>query len=86
MTVYEALYYSKCQIPLWWSELSESNLAGTNLMCMIEESFGYSRLLESYFDQQKSYVDLKKTDIEFEIGDKYYWNCHLEKRFCVLVG
>ncbi|KAA3474340.1 Retrotransposon protein, Ty3-gypsy subclass [Gossypium australe] len=37
MTPYKVLYEHKCKIPLYWSGLSERKLAGTALICEIEE-------------------------------------------------
>ncbi|KAA3484672.1 reverse transcriptase [Gossypium australe] len=58
MTPYEALYGRKCPTPLYWTELSETKFRGVDL---IKDS-----------EQKKSYADLKRKDIEFEIGDKVF--------------
>ncbi|KAA3470998.1 Retrotransposon gag protein [Gossypium australe] len=56
MAPYEALYGRKCQTPLETKEKVK----------VIRDS------LKAVSDQQKSYADLKRKDIEFQIGDKVF--------------
>ncbi|KAA3484018.1 integrase [Gossypium australe] len=37
MAPYEALYGRKCRTPLYWTELSDRKISGTNLICDIED-------------------------------------------------
>ena len=73
MTPYEALYGRKCRTPLCWTELSEKKIIGPNLIQEIEEKFEMIReRLKVVTDRQKSYVDLKRKDIRYEIDKKVF--------------
>ncbi|XP_017639964.1 uncharacterized protein LOC108481327 [Gossypium arboreum] len=58
MAPYEALYGHKCRKPLCWTELGENKVLGTYL---VQES-----------DNEKSYADLRRRDIEFSFGDQIF--------------
>ncbi|KAA3476256.1 Chromo domain-containing protein [Gossypium australe] len=60
MALYEALYGQECRYLLCWTELSEKKLFSTNLIHETEEKV------------QKSYTDLKRNDIEFQVGNKLF--------------
>ncbi|KAA3453463.1 DNA/RNA polymerases superfamily protein [Gossypium australe] len=71
MAPYEALYGRKCRTPLYWTELSENKLYGVDLKKHSEQKVKLiPDCLKAASDRQKSYADLKRKDIEFEIGDK----------------
>ncbi|KAA3466522.1 Retrotransposon gag protein [Gossypium australe] len=63
MVPYEAFYGRKCRTPLYWTGLSEKKLLGIDLICEIEEKS------EATSDRQKSYANLKRKDIEFQVGN-----------------
>ncbi|KAK5793411.1 hypothetical protein PVK06_034556 [Gossypium arboreum] len=71
MAPYEALYDRKCRIPLFWTELSEGKIFGVDLVKDAEQKVRVIReSLKAASDRQKSYADLKKKDIEYQVGDK----------------
>ncbi|KAA3488101.1 DNA/RNA polymerases superfamily protein [Gossypium australe] len=73
MAPYEALYGCKCRTPLYWTKLSENKLHGVDLIKDSEQKVKLIRnCLKAASDRQKSYVDLKRKDIEYEIGDKVF--------------
>ena len=73
MAPYEALYGRKCRTPLCWTELSEKKVIGPDLIQETEEKVKMIReRLKVAVDRQKSYVDLKKKDIQYEIGEKVF--------------
>ncbi|KAG8481165.1 hypothetical protein CXB51_025937 [Gossypium anomalum] len=73
MAPYEALYGRKCRTPLYWPELSENKIHGVDLIRKIEEKVKVIRdSLKVASDHQKSYVDLKRKDIEFQIRDRVF--------------
>ena len=73
MTPYEALYGRKCRIPLCWTELSEKKVIGPYLIQETEEKVKMIReRLKVAADRQKSYADLKRKDIQYEIGEKVF--------------
>ncbi|KAG8498740.1 hypothetical protein CXB51_005107 [Gossypium anomalum] len=73
MTPYKTLYGRKCRTPLYWTELSENKIHGID---MIKETEHKVKVicdsLKAASDRQKSYADLKRKDIKFEIGDKVF--------------
>ena len=73
MAPYEALYGRKCRTPLCWTELSEKKVIGPALIQETEEKVKIIReRLKVAADRQKSCVDLKRKDIQYEIGEKVF--------------
>ena len=73
MAPYEALYGRKCRTPLFWTELSESKILGVDLIKDAEQKVRVIReSLKAASDRQKSYADLKRKDIEYQVGDKVF--------------
>ncbi|XP_043811844.1 uncharacterized protein LOC122723519 [Manihot esculenta] len=73
MAPYEALYGRKCRTPLCWTELSEAKLIGPDLVRETEEKVRtIKKRLKAASDRQKSYADLKRKDIAYEVGDKVF--------------
>ncbi|KAA3473634.1 reverse transcriptase [Gossypium australe] len=73
MAPYEALYGRKCCTPLYWTELSENKIHGVDLIKEAEQKVALIRdSLKAASNRQKSYADLKRKDIEFQIGDRVF--------------
>ena len=73
MAPYEALYRRKCRTPLCWTELSEKKIIGPDLIQEIEEKVKMIReRLKVSTDRQKSYADMKRKDVRYEIGEKLF--------------
>ena len=73
ITLYEALYGRKCRTPLCWIELSEKKVISPDLIQETEEKVKMIReILKVVADRQKSYSDLKRKDIQYEIGEKVF--------------
>ena len=73
MTPYEALYGRKCRTPLCWLKLSEKKVIGSDLIQETEEKVKMIKeRLKVATDRQKSYVDMKRKDIRYEIGKKVF--------------
>ncbi|GJT20539.1 putative reverse transcriptase domain-containing protein [Tanacetum coccineum] len=68
---YEALYGRKCRSPVCWAEVGEAQLTGPE---MIQETTKKIILIKQRIqaaqDRQKSYADLKRKPMEFEVGDR----------------
>ena len=72
MALYEALYKRKYRTPLCWTELSEKKVIGPNLIQETKENVKMIReILKVAMDRQKSYVYLKRKDIQYEIGESF---------------
>ncbi|KAA3460519.1 DNA/RNA polymerases superfamily protein [Gossypium australe] len=73
MAPYEALYGRKCRSPTCWTELSERQLLGPELVAETEDKVKLIQArLKKASDRQKSYADLKRRDIEFAVGDRVF--------------
>ncbi|KAG8485768.1 hypothetical protein CXB51_019099 [Gossypium anomalum] len=73
MAPYEALYGRKCRTPLYWTELSEKRIHRVDLIKETEEKVKVIRdCLKAASNRQKSYADLKRKEIEFQVGDKVF--------------
>ena len=73
MAPYEALYGRKCKTSVCWMELNEHKVIGPDIVKDTEEKVQVIRhRLKEASDRQKSYADLKRRDIEYEVGDKVF--------------
>ncbi|KAA3461857.1 DNA/RNA polymerases superfamily protein [Gossypium australe] len=73
MVPYEAFYGCKCRTTLYWTELSEKKIHGVDLIRETKEKLKVIRdSLKVASDRQKSFMDLKQKDIEFQIGDRVF--------------
>ncbi|KAA3470673.1 Retrotransposon gag protein [Gossypium australe] len=79
---HEALYGCKCRTLLYWSELSERKLVGTNLIWETKDKAKMIReCLKAALDRQKSYANLKRKYIEFKISENVFLNVPPWKKF-----
>ena len=73
MAPYKALYERKCRTPLCWTELSEKKVIGPDLIQETEEKVKIIReKLKVATDRQKSYANMKRKDIRYEISEKVF--------------
>ena len=73
MAPYEALYGRKCRTSLCWMALSERKVIGPNLIRETEEKVKMIiERLKVATDRQKSYADMKRKDIRYEIGENVF--------------
>ena len=73
MAPYEALYGIKRRTLLCLTELSEKKVIGPDLIHETEEKVKMIReRLKVATDRQKSYADMKRKDIRYEIGEKVF--------------
>nr|GEU67609.1 putative reverse transcriptase domain-containing protein [Tanacetum cinerariifolium] len=67
---YEALYGRKCRSPMCWVEVGEAQLTGPKLIQETTENIVLiKQRIQDAQDRQKSYADLKRKPMEFEVGD-----------------
>ena len=73
MALYEALYGWRCRTPVCWTELNEYKVIGPDIVKDTEDKV---RVIQQWLkvasDGHKSYADLKRKDIVYEIGDKLF--------------
>ena len=73
MAPYEALYGRPCRTPLCWAEADERKLMGLDIVQLTSEKVDLIKQnLKVAQDRQKSYSDLKRRDIEYQVGDKVF--------------
>ena len=73
MAPYKTLYGRRCRTPVCWTELNEHKVIGLDIVKDTEEKVQVIRQsLKAASDREKSYVDLKRRDIEYEVGDKVF--------------
>ena len=71
MAPYEALYCRKCRTPICWTKLNEHKVIGPDLVKETEENVQIiQQRLKAASDRQKSYADLKRKDIEYEVRER----------------
>ncbi|XP_049366670.1 uncharacterized protein LOC125831555 [Solanum verrucosum] len=70
MAPYEALYGRKCRSPIGWFELGKADLLGPNLVQQAIEKVKLIRdRLHTTQYRQKSYVDVRRQNLEFDVED-----------------
>ncbi|KAI3802804.1 hypothetical protein L1987_30947 [Smallanthus sonchifolius] len=68
---FEALYGRKCRSPLCWTEVGDSQLTGPEIIHETTEKIVQIRdRLKAARDRQKSYADVRRKPLEFQVGDK----------------
>ncbi|KAL0551240.1 hypothetical protein IC582_010326 [Cucumis melo] len=73
MAPFEALYGKCCRSPVCWGEIGEQRLMGPELVQSTNEAIQKIRSrMHTAQSRQKSYADMRRKDLEFEIGDKVF--------------
>nr|GFB32992.1 putative reverse transcriptase domain-containing protein [Tanacetum cinerariifolium] len=68
---FEALYGQKCHSPICWTEVGEAQILGPELIQETTEKIvQIKQRMQAARDRQKSYADLKRKPMEFQVGDK----------------
>ncbi|GJV91669.1 putative reverse transcriptase domain-containing protein [Tanacetum coccineum] len=68
---FEALYGQKCRSPVCWAEVGEAQLIGPDLIQETTEKIIHiKQRIQAARDRQKSYADLKRKPMEFQVRDK----------------
>ncbi|GJW08985.1 putative reverse transcriptase domain-containing protein [Tanacetum coccineum] len=68
---FEALYGRKCRSPVCWTKVGEAQILGPELIQeTTEKIIQIKQRMQAAHDRQKSYADLKRKPMEFQVGDK----------------
>ncbi|GJX72453.1 putative reverse transcriptase domain-containing protein [Tanacetum coccineum] len=68
---FEALYGRKCRSPVCWTEVGEAQILGPELIQeTTEKIIQIKQRMQAARDRQKSYADLKRKPMEFQVEDK----------------
>ncbi|KAL4020587.1 hypothetical protein IC575_019368 [Cucumis melo] len=73
MAPFEALYGKCCRSPICWGEVSEQRMLGPELVQTTNAAIQkiQARMLTAQ-SRQKSYADVRRKDLEFEVGDMVF--------------
>nr|GEZ02445.1 putative reverse transcriptase domain-containing protein [Tanacetum cinerariifolium] len=67
----EALYGWKCRSPVCWAEIRDVQLTGLELIHETTEKIvQIKQRIQAALDRQKSYVDVRRKPLEFQVGDR----------------
>ncbi|RVW75435.1 Transposon Tf2-11 polyprotein [Vitis vinifera] len=70
---FEALYGRRCRSPVCWDDVREKKLLGPELVQLTVEKVSLIKeRLKVAQSRQKSYVDNRRQDLEFEVGDHVF--------------
>ena len=73
MAPYEALYGRKCRSPLYWDEVGERALLGPELVQQaVDKIQVVKERIKAAQDRYKSYADLRRRPLEFQVGDHVF--------------
>ncbi|GKC30827.1 putative reverse transcriptase domain-containing protein [Tanacetum coccineum] len=68
---FESLYGRKCRSPVCWAEVGQVQLTGPEIVQeTTEKIIQIKQRMQVARDRQKSYADLKRKPMEFQVGDK----------------
>ena len=73
MAPFEVLYGRNCRIPICWKKARERKLLGPKLVQITMKNLRIIRAnMKVAQDRQKSYANLKRADIEYNVGEKVF--------------
>jgi hypothetical protein len=73
MAPFKALYGRRCRTPLSWSQTGERKIFGPDLVTEAEEKVKtIQNNLKAAQSRQKSYADIRRSPLQFQIGDFVY--------------
>ena len=80
MASYESLYGRPCRSPLCWTKEGESSITGPDVIRDTSEKVSLirQRLLTAQ-SRQKSYTDVRRRPLEFEVGDHVFLKVMLKR-------
>ncbi|GJV72855.1 putative reverse transcriptase domain-containing protein [Tanacetum coccineum] len=68
---FEALYGRKCRSPVCWAEVGDVQLTGPEIIHETTEKIVQIKSrIQAARDRQKSYADVRRKPLEFQVGDK----------------
>ncbi|GJZ45638.1 putative reverse transcriptase domain-containing protein [Tanacetum coccineum] len=68
---FEALYGRKCRSPICWAEVGDSQVTGPEIIHETTERIVQIKShIQAANDRQKSYADVRRKPLEFQVGDK----------------
>nr|GEW95836.1 putative reverse transcriptase domain-containing protein [Tanacetum cinerariifolium] len=69
---FEALYGRKCRSPVCWAEVGDAQVTGPEIIHETTKKIVQIKSrIQAARDRQKSYADLKRKPMDFQVGDKF---------------
>nr|GEV22669.1 putative reverse transcriptase domain-containing protein [Tanacetum cinerariifolium] len=69
--LFEVLYGRKCRSPICWAKVGDSQLTGPEIIHETTEKIVQIKSrIQAARDRQKSYADVRRKPLEFQVGDK----------------
>nr|GFA53141.1 hypothetical protein [Tanacetum cinerariifolium] len=69
-TPFEALYGQKCRSPMCWAEVRKVQLTGPEIVQKVTKKIvQIKQKIQAARDRQRSYADLRRKPMEFQVGD-----------------
>ncbi|GKD73308.1 reverse transcriptase domain-containing protein [Tanacetum coccineum] len=69
--MFEALYGRKCRSRVCWAEVGDAQLTGPEIVHETTEKIIQIKIrIQAVHDHQKSYADVRRKPLEFQVGDK----------------
>ncbi|GKE39112.1 putative reverse transcriptase domain-containing protein, partial [Tanacetum coccineum] len=71
VALFEVLYGRKCQSPICWAKVGDSQFTGLEIIHETTEKIVQIKSrIQAARDRQKSYADVRRKPLEFQVGDK----------------
>ncbi|GJU81396.1 putative reverse transcriptase domain-containing protein [Tanacetum coccineum] len=68
---FEALYGRKCRSPVYWAKVGDVQLTGPKIIHETTEKIvKILQRLQAARDRQRSYANIRRTPLEFQVGDR----------------
>nr|GEW90181.1 putative reverse transcriptase domain, ribonuclease H-like domain, aspartic peptidase domain protein [Tanacetum cinerariifolium] len=68
---FEVLYGRKCRSPVYWAEVEDAQLTGSELIHETTEKIvQIKQIIQAARDHQKSYADVRRKPLEFQVVDR----------------
>nr|GEU70472.1 hypothetical protein [Tanacetum cinerariifolium] len=69
--LFEALYGRKCRLPIRWAKVGDRQLTGPEIIHeTTEKIFQIKSRIQAACDRQKSYANVRRKPLKFQVGDK----------------
>ncbi|GJZ89131.1 putative reverse transcriptase domain-containing protein [Tanacetum coccineum] len=70
---FKALYGRKCRSTVCWAEVGDAQLTSPEIVHeTIEKVIQIKKRIQAAHDRQKSYTDIRRKPLEFQVGDKVF--------------
>ena len=80
MPPFEALYGRRCRSPICWNETGERQILGPELVQQTVEKIRLIKeRMQAAQSRQKSYADIRRRELEFQMGDHVFLRVSLTK-------